>query len=206
MVGRGETTATTPRQQPYRVIAANSDNTSPQRSFPPTAFYPRPTPVYLHQYQTSDSSADSIPVSAESARARVVGYQIPQLQISESPVEGGAPLSPESGARVVSYRIHPVSSDTDVDTRSRVVYSSECRAPVGQYQLGSAGSSLQAQGTGGWTVGSNDDQYNARSHFAFLLPVFDFYQFNFYYVYLTFIMQPFSLSICSSDRLFVLSV
>jgi len=64
------------------------------------------------------------------------------------------PVSPDSALRVVSYQIHPVRSETDFN-RSGTVYSSECHAPVNQYQGGPPGS-------GGWTTASEDDQYDSR--------------------------------------------
>jgi len=165
----GRDAPTSPRQV-YRVIAADdSDCTTAPRSSPRD---PRPataTPLPHHQFQTSDSFVHGIPASTDSG-ARMVSYRIPQFHTAGSSAES-IPASPELGTRVVSYRIHPVRSETDFGTRSAVVYSSECRAPVGQYPVGPAASSLQARRTGGWTVGYDDDQYDSRFTYFLIFPI-----------------------------------
>ena len=85
------------------------------------------------------------------------------LQQSQTPDSGDSlPVSPESAPRVVSYRIHPVKSETDFG-RSGVVFSSEFQAPVNEYQGGPSTCPSGSGGSGvGWSAGGEDNQYDSR--------------------------------------------
>ena len=85
-----------------------------------------------------------------------------QLQTSES--GGSLPVSPDSVPRVVSYRIHPVRSEADF-SRSGVVYSTECHAPVNQYQGGPT--TCQSSSASSWTAAREDDDYDSRFTICF---------------------------------------
>lgn len=76
-----------------------------------------------------------------------------QFQTSKSGSESIL-LSPDAAPRVVSYRIHPVRSEMDF-SRPAAVYSSECRAPVNQYQ-GVSGTCPSSNASGWRTTGDND--------------------------------------------------
>jgi len=68
-------------------------------------------------------------------------------------------LSPDAAPRVVSYRIHPVRSETDFGRPSAppaAVYSSEWHSPVSQYHDAPDRCPSNA---GGQTTAANNDQY-----------------------------------------------
>ena len=103
--------------------------------------------------------------STSAVRIHTVPPSVGQFQASEC--GESLPVFPESAARTMNYQMHPVRSETDF-SRHGVVYSSEWRAPVNQYQ-GGPSTCYSGSGTSGhdWTVGSDGDQYNSRFYFCF---------------------------------------
>jgi len=87
------------------------------------------------------------------------------LSVNQSPTRDSSdsvPVSPESLARVVSCRMHPVRSETDFG-RTGAVFSSEWQAPGSQYQGGPSTCPSGAGGGGGvgWSSGGEHNQYDS---------------------------------------------